>query len=262
VTAPWALKLFKKSVLKQQKYRELVDLMGDMTGKHGLDIGSDNGVISYLFRQRGGHWASADLNPQTVEAIRAVVGDEVYQIEGQSLPFPDNYFDCIVVIDFLEHIRDDRRFIEEAARVLKPGGVIIVNVPHVKKSILRALRFALGYTDEKHGHLRPGYTVDSLTAVLAGCFRVEKHHTYSKFFSEFTDTMINWGVSVLKGNQAHSEKGIVVTEQDLKTHDKMFRIYSLIYPVVWLVSRLDTLLFFRSGYLLIALASVNKPRES
>jgi ubiquinone/menaquinone biosynthesis C-methylase UbiE len=258
VTESWALKLFNKSVVKQQKYRELACLLGDTTGVSALDIGSDNGVISYLFRQRGGSWASADLSLQTVDAIRALVSDEVYQIDGRSLPFPDNNFDYVVVIDFLEHIPDERPFIEEAARVLKPGGVLILNVPHIKKSLLRNLRHRLGYTDTKHGHLRPGYTIESLNRVIACCFTMEKHHTYSKFFSEFMDTMINWGISVLKGSQAHAEKGIVVTGEDLSNYDIMFRIYSLIYPVVWLVSQIDKLLFFRSGYLLIALARVNK----
>ncbi len=254
-----ALRLFRKSVLKQQKYRELTAMLGDMEGKRGLDIGSDNGVISYLFRQRGGTWASADLNAQTVEAIRALVGDEVYQIDGRTLPFPDGHFDCVVVIDFLEHIPDERLFMAEAARVLKPGGFIILNVPHHKRSVLRVLRHLLGYTDARHGHLRPGYTPESLAQAAGDYFTITAQHTYSKFFSELIDTLINWGVSLVKGDQAHSEKGIVVTEQDMNKHDKMFRIYALIYPVVRLISQLDRLLFFRSGYLLIARATVNKP---
>lgn len=58
----WPLRLFNKSVLKQRKLREIVDMLGPVDGQHCLDIGGDNGVISYLLRQRGGAWKSADLD--------------------------------------------------------------------------------------------------------------------------------------------------------------------------------------------------------
>jgi hypothetical protein len=44
----------------------------------------------------------------------------------------------------------------------------------------------------------------------------------------------------------------------LNKNKKMFYLYSFIYPVVWLISRLDALLFFSSGYALVARAQVNK----
>lgn len=44
-------------------------------------------------------------------------------------PFADREFDLVVVVDFLEHIPDDRGFAAELGRILKPGGRLIVNVP-------------------------------------------------------------------------------------------------------------------------------------
>jgi len=249
-TAPtWAIQLFNKSILKRRKFQEVTALLGNVAGQRCLDIGSDNGVISYLLRQRGGTWSSADLNPQTVTAIRELVGEEVYQITGEALPFPDETFDCVAIIDFLEHIPDDRRFVDELYRTLKPGGTLIVNVPHLKDSPLRRFRFRIGQTDEKHGHLRPGYTVDTLSIVFGNRFRIETAHTYSKFFSELIDTLIVFAVTTLKGG-GHTDKGLVVTGSDLKANKSMFRLYSLIYPVVWVFSQLDALVP-ASGYMLI-----------
>ena len=65
----WALALFRKSVLKQAKLRRILELLHDPTGKRNLDIGADNGVISYLLRQRGGRWSSADLDARAVASI-------------------------------------------------------------------------------------------------------------------------------------------------------------------------------------------------
>lgn len=255
----WPVRLFNKSVLKQRKLKEITDLIGPTTGLTCLDIGSDNGVISLLLRQRGGQWKSADLDDASVSAIRALVTDDVYKINGRTTPFADSEFDCVAIVDFLEHIPDDAAFRQELFRVLRPDGTVIINVPHIKNSLLRKFRLAIGQTDEKHGHLRPGYTVESLRHLLGEQFTVEQHKTYSKFFSEFIDTLIVQAVYMTQRNKKDpSQKGALVTEQDLKKNKLIFRLYSLLYPVVWLFAKLDNLLFFTTGYMLIARASVNK----
>jgi hypothetical protein len=143
-------------------------------------------------------------------------------------------------------------------RILKPGGELIVNVPHLKPGFLRRLRLALGQTDEKHGHLRPGYTLDQLQGLFGGRFNVISHKTYSKFFSELVDTMIVQVVYLAQGHSAGgagvkptSQKGAIVTGQDLAKYRKMFRMYALVYPVVWMFAQLDRLLFWSSGYMLL-----------
>jgi ubiquinone/menaquinone biosynthesis C-methylase UbiE len=255
----WGIRLFQKSVLKQRKLKEVTGLLGSTAGLHCLDIGSDNGVISYLLRQRGGSWKSADLDAGAVRAISSMIGEEVYQLDGGPTPFTDDEFDCIAIVDFLEHIPDDAGFIQEMYRILKPGGKLIVNVPHQKESLLRKFRHQIGQTDEKHGHLRPGYNLDSLKEVLGEFFTIERSVTYSKFFSELIDTLIVFGVSLLqRRKRTSSSKGLLVTQDDLQTNRSMFKVYALIYPVIWLFSRLDNLLFFTSGYMLIAQARVSK----
>lgn len=248
----WPLRLFRKSVLKQRKHRELVAMLGDTKGLRCLDIGSDNGVISYLLRQRGGRWASADLDQEAVDAIRSLVGADVHRIDGESIPFGDGEFDCVVIVDFLEHIPDDAGFLVELHRILKPGGKLVVNVPNRKESMLRKLRNALGQTDEKHGHLRPGYTKRELRDLLEDRFEWEGAHTYSRFFSELMDTLIRFGVSQVKGEDDAGQKGQIVTGEDVSRYRKSFRLYSIIYPLVRMVSYLDLMLFFRDGYMLIA----------
>ena len=60
------LKLYDKSVMKKAKLRAIEGLLGPSEGKVSLDIGADNGVLSYLLRKRGGTWHSADLDSSTV----------------------------------------------------------------------------------------------------------------------------------------------------------------------------------------------------
>ncbi|HEY5908389.1 MAG TPA: hypothetical protein VIZ31_10110, partial [Vicinamibacteria bacterium] len=120
-----------------------------------------------------------------------------------------------------------------------------------KRTLLRRVRFALGQTDEKHGHLRPGYTAERLRELLGRWFFLETGRTYSHFFSELVDTAINWAVE--RTGKKGSAKGMVVTGEDVAKHRKLFRLYSLVYPLVWAVTRLDALVP-ASGYMLVASA--------
>ena len=114
---PWALALFRRSVLKQRKYAEIARALGPTDGLRCLDLGSDNGVVSLLLRRAGGRWASADLTMEAVASIRGLVGTEVHQTDGERLPFADAEFDRVVVVDMLEHVVDDGRFAGELARM-------------------------------------------------------------------------------------------------------------------------------------------------
>lgn len=255
--ADWAVALFNRSVLKQAKLQKIVELLDDPAGKSSLDIGADNGVISYLLRQRGGRWSSADLDARAVDSIRNLVGEGVYQLSGSATPFANDSFDQVVVVDYLEHIPDDRGFMLELARILKPGGTLILNVPHLRPgSWLLRVRHAIGLTDEWHGHLRPGYTLKGLRELLEPSFSIEQALTYSKTFSELLDTVLNGAyLKMQKQPGPATQKGTVVTQQDVRKHKKQFALLSALYPLLWAVAKLDLLLWFRPGYKLMVKAT-------
>jgi SAM-dependent methyltransferase len=260
----FALGLYGVSVLKQAKVRAITGMLGPTEGLRCLDVGGDNGVVSLLLRERGGTWASTDLDERTVTSIRALVGDPVLRCEGTSLPFPDAAFDRVVVVDMLEHVVPDRAFVAEARRVLRPGGRLLVNVPHLKpRSILNRLRHAAGLTDEKHGHVRPGYSVASLGEVLAPHFRVVRHATYSRFFSEGIDTAMTLAYEATgKGKAAASSKGTVVTQADAAERRGSFRLLRAAYPALKAVASLDALLFLQPGYKLLVEAVPAEGKDS
>jgi len=253
VTEPWALKLFRKSPLKRDKVSALLGVLGPVDGKRCLDLGSDNGVVSLLLRNQGGSWASGDLTEETVEAIRGLVEKDVHLVKEDALPFADGEFDLVVVADMIEHVEHEAAFVKELARVLKPGARLVVNTPHARNTALRKLRLGLGQTDLKHGHLRPGYTRESLGALLGSSFEVVESKTYTKAFSETVDTAMQWGLESL--GKKGSKKGVVVTGGDLDRHAKLFTAYSAIFPFVWAFSRLDALLPWNDGYRLLLVAT-------
>lgn len=245
------LAIFQASVLKQAKWEALSTAAGDPRGKDCLDLGSDNGVISWLFRERGGRWTSADLTDETVEAISRMTGEPAVRLHDARLPFPDAAFDLVVMADLLEHVEDDRLLLAELARVLRPGGRLVLNLPHAKAlGVLPPLRHALGLTDRWHGHLRPGYTMRSLRRLLPQALRVTASRSYSRVFSHLLDTVLNFvHLRRTKGRGSATAKGTVITGHSLDGGSAA--LLRRAYPAMTLWAGLDRLVPFTRGYMLL-----------
>ena len=265
----WHLKLYSKSLHKQRKLKEIQKLLGSTHDRNCIDMGGDNGVISFLLRKNGGTWMSIDISEKAVRSIGNLVGDEqAYLMREGKLPQDDASVDVVVIIDMLEHVEADDLLVKECHRVLKQQGTLIANVPHVKKfSVIRGLRKLLGLTDEMHGHVRPGYTQNQLYELLKDGFDITDSNDYNKFFVELVDTGVQFVGSFLRGAGEEVEdvsKGNMIDEEDFEKYKKIFRFYSFVYPALWLASKLDLLLPFTRGHSLIVKARSRpwKPRRS
>jgi ubiquinone/menaquinone biosynthesis C-methylase UbiE len=242
---------FRVSVLKQAKWRELSRAAGDTRGKRALDLGSDNGVISLLFRASGGSWESADLTSHATRAISRTLGEPVKEIRDGRLPYPDASFDLIVVADMLEHVADDRLLLAEIARCLKIGGRAVVNVPRLKPfGLLPPLRRAIGLTDAWHGHLHKGYDARALRHLLPSTLRLLATHDYVRFFSYALDTSLNAKSGRARSASVRTAKG--THRVDASDEKPVSRAVKLMYPVMRGFAALDALLPFTHGYMVVA----------
>jgi len=59
---------------------------------------------------------------------------------AKPLPFEDNYFNTVYLGEIIEHTWEPKKLLEEVHRVLKKGGVIIIDTPHVY-ALIRMIRF-------------------------------------------------------------------------------------------------------------------------
>lgn len=97
-------------------------------------------------------------------AWRLVAGD------GLRLPFREACFDLVICAEVLEHIREDGRAVAEIARVLRPGGHLVVSVPRFWPERL-CWALSAQYAASPGGHVRI-YRGRELIALLArGGFR-------------------------------------------------------------------------------------------
>lgn len=128
-------------------------IMMDRLGDLGTVVGLDLAVSSARFCRDKGHLA--------------LVAD------AGLLPFPDGGFDAVIAADVIEHTPDDERVVRELARVIRPGGVVIVNVP--------AFMLLWSHHDEAIGHYRR-YRRDSLLPLLSRSGFAIETWSYVNFF--------------------------------------------------------------------------------
>lgn len=65
----------------------------------------------------------------------------------------DNIFDFVITFQVIEHIQNDKKFIDEIYRVLKPNGKLIVTTPNIKTSLTRNPWHIREYTVKELGDL-------------------------------------------------------------------------------------------------------------
>jgi 2-polyprenyl-3-methyl-5-hydroxy-6-metoxy-1,4-benzoquinol methylase len=260
MTQHWQLQIAEKSLKKQEKIRAIHDFIEPLSGKTCLEVGCDKGVLSYHLRQWGGQWTSIDADQENIRITRELVKENVAYTDGKSLDFDDAVFDCIIAIDFLEHIDTDQEFLHEMYRTLKDEGRVYITVPHTEKGlVLNHVRRWLGFTPKDYGHVREGYSLKDLQEKLdkAG-FQVQKSTTFSRFFSEGLELGINFGYFFLLSRKKHRGgiKGGISPESgdDLARHKKSLTLYALIYPIIKTIALLDKLIPFTRGYILMVSA--------
>jgi SAM-dependent methyltransferase len=249
--------MFSKTLKKQQKLRLLLRMLGPLTDEDCLLVtnGDNNGALNYHFRHAGGNWTWGEMEEDAIPAMAAFLGEPVRHVSADSLPFPDETFDRVVVIDVHEHLEDVRPLNREIARVLRPGGVAIVTTPNGNTLLpVSVLKRLMGMGPAAYGHVVQGYNIDELESMLRSVeLRPEASGGYARFFTELAELAINFGyVKILSRRKKGPPvaKGTIApsSEDQLRAVRKTYRIYSFIYPLVRTFSALDALIPGGSGY--------------
>ena len=137
-------------VYARTKYAVLLRWLAGRGRLRVLNAGCGSGELSNLLAAAGHRVVGVDPDPTYIQLARDRAGDR----------FPDSTFvvssiedyrgaadfDVAVSTDVLEHIADDRAAFECMARLVRPGGLVLVTVP--------AGQWLFGYHDEQLGHYR------------------------------------------------------------------------------------------------------------
>jgi SAM-dependent methyltransferase len=264
IGSPWQLQVLKHSLKKKQKIALLQKTVTSSPRDRCLDLGCAQGMLSFFLRLQGGRWVHSDQDLVNLKTTRDFIGGRLVRVEAARLPFPNAAFDLVAAPDYLEHVQDDISLLGEIGRILKPGGRLVAVVPHTGAFfLLHKLRPALGMTLDFYGHRREGYSLRDLAGKLESAgLRVTGSRTYSKFFSEFFELLLNAlyvrFFSPKKTEALRDGRIRPTTAGEFLSRKKEFGLYRLVYPWLWLLSQLDRLLFFQKGYSLLLTAEKSR----
>jgi SAM-dependent methyltransferase len=95
-----------------------------------LDIGCGLGAYVRRLRDFSGDVAGIDIDiARCIQGAKAGVSGLTAGV-SESLPFADATFDAVLLNEVIEHVRNDRDTLQEALRVTKPGGRVLIFAPN------------------------------------------------------------------------------------------------------------------------------------
>lgn len=97
-----------------------------------LEVGCSSGFLLGDLRARlpNAVLIGADVVNEPLQALaRRMPGVPLLRFDLLKSPIPDAVLDVVVMLNVLEHIEDDRAALSQVARMLKPGGHLVIEVP-------------------------------------------------------------------------------------------------------------------------------------
>jgi ubiquinone/menaquinone biosynthesis C-methylase UbiE len=99
-------------------------------------------------------WINLDISDTDIYNNKIKV-DVVHDLDKFPYPFPDDYFDEVLIDNVLEHLENPPRVFEELERICRNNAVIKVIAPHFS--------YYKAYTDTTHKHY---FSLDSMSCII------------------------------------------------------------------------------------------------
>ncbi len=106
-----------------------------------LDIGGGTGRVAAALRNEVNGAIVADVSMGMLKQTPRAALQPVCSF-SEALPFPDNFFERIIMVDALHHVVDQPATAREMFRVLKPGGRIVIEEPNIAVFAVKLIALA------------------------------------------------------------------------------------------------------------------------
>jgi len=194
------------------------DLLPDVSGKRGLDVGCGEGHNTRLLADRGATMFAIDISGVFVRlAGEMETRDIMYAVgSAQELPFAAGQFDFVTSLMCLMDLPDQASALKEIHRVLRAGGFLQFSIVHpcFAPPHRRLLRNAAGepyavevgrYFERGNGEIDRWIFSSAPKGVKAGLRRFEIP-TFHRTLSEWLNVVVDSGFTIEKLSEPHASE--------------------------------------------------------
>ncbi|MFA5275718.1 MAG: class I SAM-dependent methyltransferase [Candidatus Omnitrophota bacterium] len=156
----------KTRVSRNRRDQRKLKLLEGIQGNKGriLDIGCGMGLFVKNASDRGWTAEGIDLDKEMIEYGKNAFGVNLSCTDLNDFRLPDGYFDAITMFNLLDHLRRPLDFLKEVERILKPNGIIYMNLHDAGGWKAKTYRENWGaYCPPGHLYY---YTLDTLEALV------------------------------------------------------------------------------------------------
>lgn len=133
---------FYDRVIHKLDLKRLTDLLKLPARGFMLDAGGGTGRVSSRLRSMIDEIVVCDLSLSMLRQAKNKGRLLTVQTHVEKLPFPDESFERILVVDALHHFCNQRESIQELLRVLKTGGCLVIEEPNIDNFIIKLVALA------------------------------------------------------------------------------------------------------------------------
>jgi len=114
--------------LRYNWYKE--KFFSDVKEKRILEIGCGDGGVINLLRENNKVYG-LDISKTGIDYLKKIgLSCKLYDASEDKIPFEDNFFDYVIILETFEHLKNIQNCVEEIQRVLKVGGEMICSIPN------------------------------------------------------------------------------------------------------------------------------------
>jgi SAM-dependent methyltransferase len=113
----------------QDRRLDLIRRYADLDARRILDVGCGLGTYVKKLRAFSEDVYGVDIDAEKVAKAQEEL-EHIYLAPAEELPFPDAYFDVVLLHEVLEHVENDRQAVCEAYRVARVGGRLVIFAPN------------------------------------------------------------------------------------------------------------------------------------